>query len=336
MKIIIVAVLTAIALAGANASAAAQTIKLGTLAPEGSPWYNSVRDMAEAWKVASGGKVKVRIYAGGIAGDEPDMVRKMKVGQLHAAALTGAGLGRIAVEIQALQMPMMFASQEELDYIRERVGPQIEAILEKKGYKLLAWGDAGWVYFFTQKPVVHPDDLKPMRLFTWAGASEYVEGWKAAGYKPIPLAATEILTALQSGLIQAFTSTPVAALSFQWFGLAKHMTDLRWAPLVGALVISTRGLNKIPAELRPQLLSIARDGGVRLQAALPEFSAKAIEVMTQHGLQVHTVPPKVAKEWEKGARAGYPAIIGRVVPAGIVAEVERIRDEYRASQTRRQ
>ncbi len=336
MKTFIVGCLTAFALVGFDGSAAALTIKFGTLAPEGSPWYNSIRDMAEAWKTASGGTVKVRIYAGGIAGDEPDMVRKMKVGQLHAAALSGVGLARIALEIQALQMPRMFASQEELDYVRERVGPEIEAILEKKGFKVLTWGDAGWVYFFTQKPVVHPDDLKPLRLFAWAGATAHIDAWKAAGYKPVSLAATEIHTALQSGLINAFNATPVAALSFQWFALAKHMTDLKWAPLVGAVVISTRAWKKIPGELKPRFASIAREAGARLQAMLPKLSAEAIQVMTQHGLQVHPVAPKVAKEWEKRARAGYPAIIGKIVPAGMVAEVERIRDAYRAKQAGRE
>ena len=233
-------------------------------------------------------------------------------------------------------MPRMFASQEELDYVRERIGPKIEAILEKKGFKLLTWGDAGWLYFFTQKPVVHPDDLKPMRLFALAGATEFIEAWKAAGYKPVPLPATDIHMALQSGLINAFAATPVAALSFQWFALAKHMTDLKWAPLVGAVVISTRTWNKIPGELKPRFASAAREAGARLQAMLPEVSAKAIEAMTQHGLQVHPVPPTVAKEWGKRARAGYPMFVGKVIPAGLVAEVERILDAYRAKQAERQ
>lgn len=336
MKTFIVGFLAAFALVGSYGSPAALTIKFGTLAPQGSPWYNSIRDMAEAWKTASGGTVEVRIYAGGIAGDEPDLVRKIKIGQLHAAALTGGGLARIAFEVQALQMPMMFASLDEFDYVRERVGPKIEAILEKKGFKVLTWSDIGWAYFFAQKPVVHPDDLKPLRLFAWAGETAHIDAWKAAGYKPVPLAVTEIHTALQSGLINAFVTTPVAALSFQWFASAKHMTDLKWARVVGAVVISTRAWKKIPGELKPRFASAAREAGARLQAMLPELSAKAIEAMTKHGLQVHHVGPLVAKEWEKRARAGFPKIIGKIVPAGMVAEVERIRDAYRAKQAGRE
>ncbi len=330
MRTIVIALLAAAGFAWAGGTAPALTLKVGTLAPERSPWYNIIRDMTEAWKAASGGQIKVRIYAGGIAGDEPDMVRKIKIGQLHAAVLSGSGLTRIALEVQALQMPMMLASQEELDYVRKRVGPEIEAVLEAKGFKLLTWGDVGWLYFFAQKPVVHPNDLKPLRLFAWAGETAHIDAWKAGGYKPVPLAATEIHTALQSGLINAFITTPVAALSFQWFGLAKHMTDLKWAPLVGGVVISTRAWKKIPGDLRPKILSIAREAGARLKAILPRLEAEAIGVMKKHGLQVHHVNPQIAKLWEKGGRAGYPKIVGKIVPAAMVDKVERARDEYRA------
>ena len=208
MNRILATLLAVSVLTGFALPAPAQTIKLGTLAPEGSPWHKIIRDMAEAWKEASGGKIKVRIYAGGVVGDEPDMVRKMRVGQLHAAALTGAGLSRIAPEIQALQMPMMFAADAELDYVRERIGGKLEATLEAKGFKVLTWGDAGWVYFFAQKPIINPDDLKPLRLFTWVGDTVVTDAYKACGYQPVPLAATEIHSALQSGLINAFPLSP--------------------------------------------------------------------------------------------------------------------------------
>lgn len=287
--------------------------------------------MTEAWKRATDGRVRVRIYAGGIAGDEPDMVRKMKIGQLHAAALTGAGLSTISTEIQALQLPMMFRSQAELEFVRTKVGPKIEASLEKRGFKLLTWGDAGWVYFFTQKPVVHPDDLRPLRIFAWAGATAHIDAWKASGFQPVALPATEIHSALQSGLINAFTTTPVAALSYQWFGQAKHMTDLKWAPLVGAVVISTRVWGRMGAGDRRRVLDISLKAGVRFKALLPKLSAQALKVMVKHGLKIHPVAPKIKKLWEAGARAGYPKIIGQLVSQEMVDEVERFRNEYRAS-----
>ncbi len=310
--------------------ASALTIKIGTLAPEGSPWYNIIRDMAETWKEGTGGKVRFRIYPGGVAGDDPDMVRKMRIGQLHAAVLSGTGLYDIAHETQALMMPMMLASYDEFDYVLTRIAPKLEAILESKGFKVLNWGDAGWVHFFTQKPVVYPDDLKPLRLFAWTGYTAYIEAWKDAGYHPVPLASTEIHTGLQSGLINAVPATPIAALSFQWFGLAKHMTDVNWAPLIGATVISMRTWQRIPDDLKPILAKAAREAGARIRDETRQLSDDAVEVMKKHGLVVHHVPPDVVAQWERSARAGYSRIVGKEVPAWVVAEVERLRDEYRA------
>jgi len=331
MKSFALACLAAVALIGAPERGAAEVIKLGTLAPEGSPWYDALRDLGEAWKSISGGRIELRIYPGGVVGDEPDMVRKMRIGQLQAAALTGAGLQKIAPEIQALMMPMMLRSDDELDYVRDRVGPQLEKLLEIQGFKVLNWGDAGWVRFFAQRPVLRPDDLKSLKLFVWEGDPAVAESWKHQGFHPVPLAATDIHTGLQSGLINAIPTTPLAALSFQWFGLAPHMTDIKWAPLVGATVISTRIWNALPDALKPQLLQAARDVGAQLRQQVRPLEDKAIATMVSHGLIVHAVPPEIAAVWEENARAGYPLIIGPVVPAAMVEEVERIRDEYRAA-----
>ena len=275
--------------------------------------------------------MRVRIYPGGIAGDESDMVRKMRIGQLHAAALTGAGLAGIAQEVQALQMPMMFRSDAELDYVPDRMKPRLDGALAAKGMRVLNWADAGWVYFFTQKPVVSPEDLKPLKLFAWVGETAHISAWRAAGYNPVPLPATEIHTALSSGLINAVPTTPIAALSHQWFGLAKHITDVKWAPLVGATVITNRGWRKIPAALKSRLLKAARDMGMKLRPKLRRLDVEAVTIMKKHGLTVHAVSPRIKAAWEKGARRGYPKLIGKIVPKESVAEAQRLRDAFRAN-----
>ena len=334
MKIILIAALTIPVLALNVQLAPAQTIKFGTLAPEGSPWYNIIRDMAEDWKATTEGKIRFRIYPGGIAGDDPDMVRKMRVGQLHGAALTSVGLIQIAPEIQALQLPMMFASYKELDYVMDRVTPNLELILEKRDFKVLFWADAGWVHFFAQKPVVRVEDLKPLKLFVWTNDTKAVDAWKEAGYRPVPLPATEIYTGLQSGLINAFSTTPLAALSFQWFGLAKNMTALKWAPLIGATVISMKTWQRIPDDVKPALLESAHKAGARMMRETRNLGEEAVVVMKQHGLVVHPVPPDVRRQWEKSARAIYPKLIGHGAPAKYVKDVEQFRNDYRTQQNR--
>ncbi len=317
-----------------SAPGSGQTLKLATLAPEGSPWHDVIVDIGESWKSLSGGRTTLRIYPGGVAGDEPDMIRKMRVGQLQSAALSGAGLAQITREIQALQMPMMFASYEELDYVRDRLAPKLETITEAHGFKILNWGDAGWVYFFAQRPVIRPADMKPLKIFTWEGDPTYLEAMKQMGYQPVAMAATDIYTGLQSGLINAFPTTPIAALSFQWFGLAKEMTDLKWAPLVGAMVVTTTAWRTVPDDLKPILARAAQEAATRARGKIRPLEAEAIAAMKTHGLVVHPVPPDAFAEWEATGRASYPKLIGKVVPAAMVAEVERLRDEYRATKAR--
>jgi len=309
--------------------APAMIIKMGTLAPEGTVFYDILRDMGDAWSRASGGEIQLKIYPGGIAGDESDMVRKIRIGQLQAGAISGGGLADIAPEVRALQMPMMFCSFEELDYSRVGVIERIEAAFEANGFKVLTWGDVGWLYFFTQEPVVHPDDLKRLKLFSWAGNTTFLEAWKALGYQPVPMAATELHLGLASGLISAMAVPPIAALSFQWFGQAKHMTDLKFVPLVGAVVISKGAWDALPDALKPAIQAAAAEAGQRFKDAR-EIGNEAIAVMQKHGLVVHKVPDELLAVWEDRARIGWPYIIGTAVPADLVAEIESRRDEYRA------
>ncbi len=311
--------------------AQAEVIKFGTLAPLNSPWYDILREMADDWQKASGGTIQVKIYPGGVAGDESDIIRKMRVGQLQAATLSG-GLADIAPEFRAFSLPMLFDTYEELDYVVERKLPELNAILETRGFKALNWADIGWLYFFTQRPAVHPNDLRAQRLFWWESGSAYIEAWKDAGFHPVPLAATDMHTALQSGLINAFAAPPLAALSFQWFALAPHMTDVKWASIVGATVISTSTWRSIPDPLKPRFAQAARDAGVKLRLSIRPLGDEAVKVMQRHGLTVHPVPPDVKEEWRRGARAAYPKIVGQAMPRAMVADVERLVAEHRAKR----
>ncbi len=169
-----------------------QPMKMATLAPKGSAWHLILQEMGEKWKSVSGGRVTLTLYPGGVAGDDGDVVRKMRLGTLNAGLLTSLGLAQIDRSILALQIPMMYDSYEELDAVLEKMSPGLEKIFEQKGFVVLNWTDAGWVHFFTKTPVRTPEDLKGLKLFTGAGDTETVELWKAAGFRPVPLPVTEI------------------------------------------------------------------------------------------------------------------------------------------------
>jgi TRAP-type C4-dicarboxylate transport system substrate-binding protein len=307
-------------------------VKLGTVAPEGSPWHDAMLETAQRWKEISNGNVMVRIYAGGVAGDETDMLRKIRIGQLHATALTSSTLVDIVPDIEAITLPMLIETDGELDYVIEKLGLEFEARLAEQGFKVLNWSSAGWVHFFSKQPVTTPADMKKQKLFFWGSDTLYVELLKKWGFNPVPLAITDLLPSLQTGLVDAFPAPPAAALAFQWFALAPNMTDFRWQPLPGTTVISMRQWDKIPADLRPLLEEAAREVGTRLQARIRKLEIEAIEVMKEHGLAVHSVPPGIVEEWKQLMREeGYPVFVGSRISPEMFDRVRKAVDEYRRS-----
>jgi TRAP-type transport system periplasmic protein len=311
-----------------RAQEAAVTLKLGTLAPDGTVWDNIMRDMGEQWK-ASG--VKLQIYPGGQLGDEPDMVSKMRIGQIQMGVFTVVGLAQIDKGVQALSVPMMYKTYAESDYVRKKMQPILEKRLLAKGFKVLNWGEAGWVRFFGKDPILTPDDLKKAKFFVWGNDTDTMNIWKSAGYSPIPLAVTDILPNLQTGLINSFDTTPLSALSFQWFALAPHMNSLKWAPLVGATIITTKAWDKIPEAARPALLKAAAAAGVRFKDEIRSGEDKAIDTMKDHGLIVHDITEDQYDQWEKMFTSVYPQISGTVIPADMMDLAMKYRNEYRAA-----
>ena len=305
-------------------------VKMGTLAPEGSPWHDILLQMRQDWRDISRGQVTLRIYPGGVLGDESDMIRKMRIRQLHAVAITGAGLSRIEPGIAALQIPLMFESYEELDYVRDRLAPRLESRLEEKSFTVLNWGDAGWVHFFSTKPVSTLDDIRGLKLLISAGDPETEELYATFGFRVVPLAYTDVLTSLQTGLIEAVQGPPLYAMIEQWFGLASNMIDIRWAPLVGATVIRTETWEKIPAEWREPMLRAARDAGRRLRGEIRRLGEDSVAEMQKRGLNVTELDETTRALWRAEADAAYPKLRGSYAPADLFDEVSRLCDQFRA------
>ena len=319
-----------VALLGAgDASAQPVLVKMATLVPDGSSWHLILKETAERWRTLSNGGVNVRLYAGGVAGDDPDVVRKMRLGTLNAGVLTSVGMAEVDKSVYALGVPMMYDSYDEVYYVLDRMRPRLESSLESKGFVVLNWADGGWVHFFTQKPVATPEDLKALKLFSWAGDSTSVDLWKSAGFNPIPLPATEISTALQTGLVNALGCPPQVAVISQYYNYAKNMTALPWQLLLGATIINKSVWDRIPEASKPALRQAAQEAGARLQAEIRQSGEKDVEAMRKRGLNVVAVDAATKERWRKTAESLYPRIRGSVVPADAFDEAMRYRDEYR-------
>ncbi len=305
------------------------TVKMATLVPEGSSWQLILKEAAAKWKQLSNGRVTVNIYPGGVAGDDPDVVRKMKLGTLNAGVLTAVGVAEIDRSVYSLCVPMMYASYDEAYYVLEKVRPQLEAAIEKQGFVVLNWADGGWVHFFGQKPVAVPDDLRKLKLFAWAGDTDSIEIMKSVGLNVRPLPSTEIATALQTGLVNAVPVSPQIAVVAQYYNYAKNMTDLNWELLLGATVILKSVWDRIPAELHAPFMEVMKEAGARLREEVRKDGDRSVEAMKKRGLNVVAVDAKSRELWIEMAESTYPMIRGRVVPQAAFDEALKYRNEYR-------
>ncbi len=289
--------------------------------------------MASDWRKISGGELNVIIYPGGIQGGESAMVERMAINQTQAGLLTGTGLSQIEPAVTGLQvMPMMFNDLDEFDYVSEKMKPKLEQKMKEKGFMVLFWTDVGFVRFFTKKPALTPDDFQKLKLFTWAGDPKQAAIMKSAGFNVVPLETADILTSLQTGLIEAVPMPPFYALSGQVFGPAPNMLDLNWAPLIGAAVITERSWKRIPDEFKPALLESAQKTGIAIREAGRRESNLAVKAMQEKwNLQVHPVDEQKMEQWQKVTKQFYPEIRGNLVPANIFDEVESLVKEYRRS-----
>jgi len=305
------------------------TVKMATLVPEGTSWATIIKEAAEKWKKISNGRVTMNIYWGSVSGDDPDVIRKMRLGTLQAGALTSVGIAEIDKSVYALSVPMMYASYNEVYGVLDKMRPKLEASIENKGFIVLNWVDGGWIHYFTQKPVVTPDDLKKLKLFAWENDIDSIDILKSMGFNPQPMPTAEIATALQTGRINAVPLSPQMAVISQYYNYAKNMTDLNFELLLGATVIDKRTWNKIPADLHAPLLQVMQEGGKKLRDEVRKSGERDVDEMKKRGLNVVPVDAKAREAWVKVAESTYPKIRDRIVGAMAFDEAMKYRDEYR-------
>jgi TRAP-type C4-dicarboxylate transport system substrate-binding protein len=330
-KTTLAAVAAALSLA-APAGAQEVQIKLGTLAPVGSSWHELLKELAERWGQASGGKVKLRVYAGGTQGSEGEMIRKMAVGQLQGAAVTSVGLHDISPEPQGLATPLMFETPDEVQAALAKLEPKLDALLERKGYVALTWGVIGAIKLFCTKAYRTPAEAEGAKIFVWEGDPGSVQAWKAAGFTPVVLSSTDVVTSLQTGMISCIPNIPLYVLTARLFEKAPYMIDVPWGWLVGSTVIRKDAWEKIPADLRPKLAEIARELGRKVDAEVARLNTDAVAAMRKQGLNVVEVD---AGPWRKLAEQSWPVVRGKVVPEAFFDEVKAVRDANRAAKKKK-
>lgn len=307
------------------------TIKFATIAPEGSTWMTQMRAYDQAIRKESGGKLGFKIYPGGVQGEDKDVLKKIRIGQIHSAGFTGVGLGEIAPKVRILDSPFLFKDYGEVDFIYEKFQKEFEDSFLDGGYVLLGWAEVGFVYVFTNTAVQTVADMKGVKMWMWEGDPVAEATFKAFGISPIPLSVVDVLTSLQTGLINGAYVSPYAAVALQWHTRVKYMMGVPLADACGAVVISRKKFDSLPADLQEILLRNGRKFMRDLTLKSREENAAAIGTLKKSGITITDVSsPKTIEEYGKFGKKAREALVGRLYDEKFLTRVETEIQNFRS------
>ncbi len=305
-------------------------IKFATLAPEGSTWMKVMHDFSKSLAEKSNGTINFKIYPGGIQGDEKDVIRKIRINQLHSGGFTGVGLGAILPEVRILDTPFLFRSQKEIDFIADKFFDRFAAGFEKKGYVLLGWVEVGWVYIYTNAPIRTRDDMRGVKMWMWEGDPLSKATFQAFDVSAIPLSITDVMTSLQTGLIDGVYTSPLACVALQWFTKVKYVLDTPLANSNGAVLISKRMFKKLSPGQQKLLKEEGRKYFNELTRLSREDNEKARTEMFAGGLQKTTInDPAVRKNFDVMGEKARQALVGTLYDRQLLVDVENALKDFR-------
>lgn len=305
-------------------------LRIATLAPSGSSWMQVLDKAASETRDKTGGRITLKYFEGGQQGDERDYVRKINLGQLDGAAVTAVGLSMIDESIRVLELPMMFESAEEFDYVADKLWPHFQKKFEKKGFKLNDRGEVGWIYFLSKGKVEKLADLRGQKLWMWGDDQLVGAVFKKLGLNGVPLGVPEVDAALTSGKIDACYGSPVAAVALQWYSKVKFMTSMPMSFAMGATVLSINAYKKMSPEDAKVLEDISRVYAKKLRKTIRKANEDAKGTMSRKGVTVVPTPIAMVDEFTKASTEIWNELAGKIYSKEELKMVLDARDEYRA------
>jgi TRAP-type C4-dicarboxylate transport system substrate-binding protein len=298
------------------------TIKFATLAPDGSTWLKVMDEYNNEVQQLTNGAVKFKIYPGGIQGDEKDVLRKIRLGQLQSGGFTGVGLGEVLPESRILDAPLLFTNYAEVDYVTGALIDEFIPRFEEAGFVLIGFTEVGFVYVFGNKPITSIADLKGVKMWMWEGDPIAEATFKALNVTPIPLSIADVLTSLQTNLIDAVYTSPLACVSLQWYTRVKYMMDYPLADAHGAVLIDKKAFNKIKPEYQEILLDKGREYMKKLVQLSREDNQQSIELMKKNGIQIVPIPAKNIPEFLKAGQEARESLVGKLYSQALLDTVQ--------------
>jgi TRAP-type C4-dicarboxylate transport system substrate-binding protein len=314
----------------------AQTkIRFATVAPEGSTWMKVMNEYAKAVEDATNDGVEFKIYPGQVAGDEKDVLRKIRIGQLDSGGFTGVGLGEIVPETRILDSPFLFKSYQEVDYVSSRLFDYFSQKFEEKGFILLGWAEVGFVYVYTNEPIKSLEDMSGVKMWMWEGDPVAEATFRAFGISPIPLSITDVLTSLQTNLINGVYVSPLACVAVQWYTKVKYMLNLPLADSNGAVLISKRKFNRLEEAEQKVLRELSKKYFGELTKLSREDNEKSLALLKEAGIVFTEIsnPDKIEGFYQSGKKARRD-LVGKLYDEEFLVKVESLVAEVRTKEAR--
>jgi TRAP-type C4-dicarboxylate transport system substrate-binding protein len=308
-------------------------IKFATLAPEGTPWMHIMEEMNQEIQEKSGRQVAFRFYPGGVAGDERDVLRKIRINQLHGGAFSGFGLGEVLPEIRVLELPLLFRNGEEADHVATALFEHFATAFAQKNFVLLALNDAGAVYVFSKDPIRTKADMARSKIWSWQGDPLPQAIFKAYGIVPVSLSLPNVLPSLQSGLIDACYGTPLSILALQWFTKVKYRTSLAITNVMGALVLSDALWQQLSAGQQTLVRDTIRKYNAKAVTNMRQYETKALTLLqTTANIETVTIAEDEVARLQHISEQVRQELVGKLYPQESLDRVLALRDAYRQKQ----
>ena len=304
-------------------------IKFATLAPEGTPWMKIMREMNQEVERKSNGEVSFQFYPGGIAGDERDVIRKMRIKQLHGGAFSGFGMGLMLPESRVLELPLLFRDAAEADHVTAAMLPYFEKAFEQKGYVLLGLNESGPVFIFSKPALRTVQDASRAKMWQWQGDTLVQAMFKAFDISPVPLTLPDVLPSLQSGLIDACYGTPLSVLAFQWFTRVKYRILPAVTRVMGAMVVASHQWRKLSPAHQTMVRETVKTYGAKATASVRRYEAKALSLLTTSGIEDISLSPEDVKHLQQRSEQLRQELTGEMYPQALLTQVLAARDQYR-------
>lgn len=271
------------------AGAQVQTLRLATVAPDGSPWMRELRAAAAEVKTATQGRVEIRYFPGGVMGNDQAVLRRIRQGgQLQGGVLTSSELSLVYPDAPAYTLPFMFSGWDEVDRARPVVDPILAAGFTQRGFHMLGASSVGFAYLMSAKPMQGVADVRSAKL--WVPQNDAIADltFRTGGASPIPLPIGDVFTSLQTGMVDMVANTPAGAVALQWHGKLKTLYDLPLAYVVGYIIVDQRAWTRIAAADQAIVDRIFKAAAARVDQTIRRDDIAALEAMKKQGLVIVT------------------------------------------------